>query len=102
MAATAEGLSERRLRELSEENCAVITRQFPEAVFRIYPNAKDRSAIVEAFTDAGSAFDVLDLVSERLVDILVEEDIDIHVHPFPRNDPRAADGQRVPSGTSQR
>ena len=63
----------------------ILTQRFPEAGFKSYRGQQPDHFFLETFTDADDEFDVLDLVGDRIVDILVNEGIRIHVIPLSRN-----------------
>jgi hypothetical protein len=67
-----------------EEIQATILKKFPDAEFTVYKKDRKnyRMDVVGSFDDM---FDVLDLTSERVVDILVDHDIYIGITPIPRD-----------------
>ena len=79
-----ETLQDPRVRQVVAEVCALIQATFPDAQFQVSPNTEHRGAIVEVYTDSDDVFAVLDVVSERRVDLLVGEDIAIRIWPAQR------------------
>lgn len=79
-----EEVDDTRVREAVFELCESIQDAFPEAEFRVYHHHDHRGAIIEVYTDSDYAFDVLDRVSDRRVDLLIEEDLAIRLIPLHR------------------
>jgi hypothetical protein len=80
-----------RVQQEVAQVCALIQRSFPEARFLVGPHPSHRGAIVDTYTAATDDFQLLDLVNDRLLDLLIEEDIAIQVIPldltwFPETD----------------
>jgi hypothetical protein len=67
-----------KVREFSE----LVRRRFPEARFSVGPHPSHRGAVIDAFTNVSDDFELLDLVVDRLLDLLIEEDIAIQVIPM--------------------
>lgn len=87
----AEELKDAPVRAAILELAHAILETFPEAEFRVYANPEYRGAIVEVYTDSDDAFAVFDLVSDRVVDLLVDEDISIRLMPVRRTWPQPVD-----------
>lgn len=79
-----ERLKDARVREVAAETCHTIQQAFPEAEFRVYPHPSYRGAIVEVYADSDDLDAVVVPVVDRLVDLLVDEDISIRVWPSSR------------------
>lgn len=79
-----ESILDPRAREVVLETCRTIQGAFPEAEFRVDSNPEYRGAIIDAYTDADDVYGLLHLVNDRLVDLLVEEDISVRVVPLSR------------------
>jgi hypothetical protein len=63
---------------------AIIKTAYPEAEFQIACGEDPVGIYIDAYTDAVDGFCVLDLVSDRLVDLNVDEGLPIHVIPLPK------------------
>lgn len=63
---------------------ARITAVYPEATFRLVQGEDPVGLYLDAYTDAEDAFAVLDLVSDWLVDLSVNEGVHLHVIPLPK------------------
>jgi hypothetical protein len=87
-------IGDTRLRELVEELCQRVKARYPEAEFQVYRrNGDPKEIYIRAYTDDEDDLAVLDTIVEREIEILVEEDYDIHVIPLPLSslaDPTAA------------
>ena len=68
---------------------ARITAAYPEATFTVAVGEDPVGIYVDAYTDAPDGFAVLDLVSDWLVDLHVNEGLAIHVIPLPMPKPGA-------------
>jgi len=79
---------DRRVSKHIQEFQQIIKGRFPEARFRSYRGPQPRHFFLEAYTDADDEFEVLDLVGDRIVDILVDEGTRIHVIPLSRDHDR--------------
>ena len=69
---------------------ATIKAVYPEAEFRVHDGEDPPGVYLDAYTTAENAFCVLDLVSDRLVDLSIAEGLAIHVVPLPKT--KTADG----------
>ena len=67
----------------------VILRAFPAADLRVYAGDDPVGLYVAVISDTEDGFDVLELVSDRLADLLVEEGVALHVVPVHRTPPEA-------------
>jgi hypothetical protein len=65
-----------------DEVQAVIKAAFPEAVFQVHRGDDPEGIYIDAYTKAENGFDVLDLISDRLVDLCVEAWLGIYVVPL--------------------
>ncbi|HFD40155.1 MAG TPA: hypothetical protein ENJ31_09980 [Anaerolineae bacterium] len=74
-----------RVREHIQEFQQIIKDHFPEATFKTYAGLEPHHYFIEAYTDVDDDFEVLDLVGDRIVDILVDEGTRIHVIPMGSN-----------------
>ena len=63
---------------------ARITAVYPEATCRLVQGEDPVGLYLDAYTDAEDAFAVLDLVSDWLVDLSVNEGVHLHVIPLPK------------------
>jgi hypothetical protein len=77
---------ERRPRAIAEVQ-ATIKAAFPEATFKVYQGTDPEGIYIDAYTRADDGFEILDLISERLVDVCVEEGLGIYVVPLPKEKP---------------
>ncbi len=92
---TEQWASYRRVREAAEELKAAIRRQYPDARFRLVRAAdQQRSWHLWAMVDIDDPDEVGDLVSDRELEMLVEERIPIHVIPSRRREEAALDHAR--------
>ena len=62
---------------------ARITAVYPEATFRLVEGEDPTGLYLDAYTDAEDASAVLDLVSDWLVDLSVNDGVHLHVIPLP-------------------
>src|SRR5215470_6200486 len=62
---------------------ARIRAVYPDAIFRLVEGEDPTGLYLDAYTDAEDAFAVLDLVSDWLVDVSVNEGVHLHVIPLP-------------------
>lgn len=74
-----EQLRDARVRDVVVGTCRAIQEKLPGARFRVSPNPAYRGAILDVYTDTDDTFAVLEPVSDRLVDLLVNEDISIRI-----------------------
>jgi hypothetical protein len=80
---TEQGGSYRRVRAAAEELKGAILEKYPDARFRLARAADEwRSWNLWAMVDVDDLDEVGDLVSERTLDMRVEEGIPIHVVPI--------------------
>ena len=63
---------------------ARIRAVYPEATFRPGEGEDPIGLYLDVYTDAEDAFAVLDLVSDWLVDLSVNEGVHLHVIPLPQ------------------
>jgi hypothetical protein len=70
-----------------DELCARLTRAFPDADFVVYEGHDPHGVYLAVISDADDGFDVLDAVVDRLVDLLLEDNVAIHVVPAHRTVP---------------
>jgi hypothetical protein len=63
---------------------ARIRAVYPDATFRLVEGEDPTGLYLDAYTDAEDAFAVLDLVSDWLVDVSINEGVHLHVIPLPR------------------
>jgi hypothetical protein len=63
---------------------ARIRAVYPDATFRLIEGEDPPGFYLDAYTDAEDAFAVLDLVSDWLVDLSVNEGVHLHVIPLPK------------------
>ena len=63
---------------------ARITAVYPEATFRLVEGEDPPGLYLDAYTNAEDAFAVLDLVSDWLVDLSINEGVHLHVIPLPK------------------
>ena len=71
------------LQEVVAEVQARITAVYPEAQFQVHVGQEPAGIYLDAYTNADDGFCVLELVSDWLVDLSVEEGLDVHVVPLP-------------------
>ena len=57
---------------------------YPDATFRLVEGEDPTGLYLDTYTDAADAFAVLDLVSDWLVDLSVNEGVHLHVIPLPK------------------
>jgi hypothetical protein len=67
-----------------EEAKARILAVYPDATFRLVEGEDPIGLYLNAYTDAEDAFAVLDLVSDWLVDLTVNDGVHLHVIPLPQ------------------
>ena len=72
-----------RVQEVIAEAQARIVAVYPEAKFQIRAGQEPVGLYLDAYTNAEDGFCVLELVSDWLVDLSVEEGLDLHVVPLP-------------------
>jgi hypothetical protein len=63
---------------------ARIRAVYPEATFRLVEGEDPVGLYLDAYTDAEDAFAVLDLISDWLVDLIVNAGVHLHVIPLPQ------------------
>ncbi len=63
---------------------ARIRAVYPDATFRLVEGEDPTGLYLDTYTDAGDAFAILDLVSDWLIDLSVNEDVHLHVIPLPK------------------
>jgi len=73
----------RTAEEYAEELKSIILSRFPKAKFELYKRPR-REYDLHVYGGFKEMFDVLDLTSERVTDILVDSGIHIHVLPLGR------------------
>ena len=87
--------SYQRVREAAEELKASIRRQYPDARFELVRAAdQPRSWHLWVLVDIEDPDEVADLVSDREIEMLVEERIPIHVIPSRRREEAPLDHAR--------
>jgi uncharacterized membrane protein len=72
-----------RLQEVLAEVQARMTAVYPEAQFQVRTGEETAGIYMDVYKHADDGFCVLELVSDWLVDLSVEEGLDIHVVPLP-------------------
>jgi hypothetical protein len=72
------------LQRVMTEAQARIRAVYPEAIFRLVEGEDPPGFYLDAYTDAEDAFAVLDLVSDWLIDVSVNDGVHLHVIPLPR------------------
>jgi hypothetical protein len=72
-----------RFQEVIAEARARIVAVYPEAKFQIRTGQEPVGTYLDVYTNADDGFCVLELVSDWLVDLSVEEGLDLHVVPLP-------------------
>jgi hypothetical protein len=70
---------------------------YPEATFTVAREEDPAGIYLDAYTDAPDGFAVLDLVSDWLVDLNVNEGLAVHVIPLPT---QAREAAAAPGGTA--
>jgi len=75
-----------RIQRAIDDVQAVIKAAFPEAEFQVHRGVDPEGIYIDAYTQATDGFDVLDLVSDRLVDLCVEEGLGLYVVPLPKTE----------------
>jgi hypothetical protein len=80
-------LWDERWQRAIDEVQATIKAAFPEAKFKVRQGTDPEGIYIDAYTRADDGFEVLDLISERLVDLCVEEGLGIYVVPLPKEEP---------------
>ena len=78
-------LQDEKTQRVLAEVQARIKAVYPEATFTVAVGEDPVGIYVDAYTDATDGFAVLDLVSDWLVDLNVNEGLAIHVIPLPRH-----------------
>ena len=73
----------RTAEEYAEELKSIILSRFPKAEFELHKRPR-REYDLHVYGGFKEMFDVLDLTSERVTDILVDSGIHIHVLPLGR------------------
>jgi hypothetical protein len=63
---------------------ARILAVYPDATFRLVQGEDPKGLYLDAYTSAEDAFAVLDLVSDWLVDLSVNDGVHLHVIPLPQ------------------
>ncbi len=61
---------------------ARITAAYPDAAFQVAYGDDPSGIYIDVYTEAEDGFAVLDLVSDRLVDLSVDEGLQIYVVPL--------------------
>jgi hypothetical protein len=72
------------LQHVIKEVEARILAVYPDATFRLVEGEDPVGLYLDAYTDAEDAFAVLDLVSDWLVDLSVNDGVHLHVIPLPQ------------------
>jgi hypothetical protein len=72
-----------RFQEVIAEVRARITAVYPEAQFQVRTGQEPTGIYIDVYTHADDGFCVLELVSDWLVDLSVDEGLDVHVVPLP-------------------
>ena len=93
-------LQDEKTQQVLAEVQARIKAAYPEATFTVAVGEDPVGIYVDAYTDAPDGFAVLDLVSDWLVDLHVNEGLAIHVIPLPTPKPGA--GSPDPGGYAAR
>ena len=75
-----------RTQRAIDEIQATIKAAFPEAKFTVRGGVDPEGIYIDAYTKADDGFAVLDRISDRLVDLLVEEGLGIYIVPLPKAD----------------
>jgi hypothetical protein len=76
-------LQDEKTQRVLAEIQARITAVYPEATFTVALGEDPVGIYLDAYTDAPDGFAVLDLVSDWLVDLNVNEGLAVHVIPLP-------------------
>lgn len=92
-----------RMRQAVEELQQTIAEHYPTTVFELDRNPENpQSVFLVAITDADDPDDVGDLVVDRVVDFIANQDIPVHVIPLPTPERaqaiHAAERQRALTG----
>src|SRR6266498_1764838 len=74
-------LDDPRMQSAVDEIQGVIRRRYPDATFEVGPGEDPEGLYIVATVDVEDMFDVLDLVSSRLVDLQVEERLPLYLIP---------------------
>jgi hypothetical protein len=82
-------LQDEKTQQVLAEIQARIKAAYPEATFMVAVGEDPVGIYVDAYTDAPDGFAVLDLVSDWLVDLHVNEGLAMHVMPLPTPKPGA-------------
>jgi hypothetical protein len=82
-------LQDEKTQQVLAEVQARITAAYPEATFTVAVGEDPVGIYVDAYTDAPDGFAVLDLISDWLVDLHVNEGLAIHVISLPTPKPGA-------------
>ena len=93
-------LQDEKTQQVLAEVQARIKAAYPEATFTVAVGEDPVGIYVDAYTDAPDGFAVLDLVSDWLVELHVNEGLAIHVIPLPTPKPGA--GSPDPGGLPTR
>lgn len=72
------------MRRAITEAQARIRAVYPDATFRLVEGEDPTGLYLDAYTDAEDAFAVLDLVSDWLIDLSINEGVHLHVIPLPK------------------
>jgi hypothetical protein len=72
-----------RIQEVIAEAQARIVAVYPEAKFQLRTGEEPVGIYLDVYTNADDGFCVLELVSDWLVELSVEEGLDVHVVPLP-------------------
>lgn len=80
---------EEAVRRHVEDIQKVILGAFPTADFVVYEGDDPKGVYLAVISDVADGFGVLELVSDRLADLLVDEGIAVHVVPVHRTAPDA-------------
>jgi hypothetical protein len=78
-------IQDEKMQRVLAEVQARIKAVYPEATFTVAVGDDPVGVYLDAYTDAPDGFAVLDLVSDWLVDLHVNEGLFIHVIPLPRH-----------------
>lgn len=90
-------LQDEKTQRVLAEIQARIKAVYPEATFTVALGEEPVGIYLDAYTDAPDGFAVLDLVSEWLVDLNVNEGLAVHVIPLPA---QAREAAAVPGETA--